>query len=342
MKTKGLIGLLAATAAAVAVAATLWSGNGTGAGEPREGAPVLPGLAAHLGDIGRLGLVHGATKLTMLRQDKRWVVEEKGGYPADAGKLVQALEGLAELRLVEPKTSKPELYPRLEVEDAGSKDAKSTLLTMADAKGSMLGEVIVGKRRIDQLGGGNDGIYVRKPGDAQSWLARGTLDIGGEPAQWLDRKIVDLPGKEVKRAVLTQPDGGRITIVRAKPEDKPTLADLPKDKKLKSDTVLVEPAGALGGLELTDVRPAKDFAFPKEGAASAEYTSFDGLTLKLWLTERDGANWLRVEASGTGDAEKRAAEINARTANWVYAIAPYKANDLRTKLADVIENTKAS
>jgi hypothetical protein len=341
MHSKGLIGLVAVAviAAGAAVAVTRDGGNPH---NPLEGQPVLPEMGKRLGDVGRLAMVRGETRTTLVRKGKDWVFEEKGEYPADPGKLRQALLGLAELRFVEPKTAKAEFYPRLEVEDAGKKDAKSTLVTVADDKGAMLGEVIVGKRRIDQLGGGTDGVYVRQPGNAQSWLAGGTLDLSGDTAQWLDRKIVDLPETQVKEAVLTQPDGEKLDITRDKPEEKPKLANLPEGKKLKSDTVLVEPAGALANLELTDVRPAKDFDFPATGAATARYTTFDGLEVAVDLVEKDNTSWLRLKASGSGEAEAKAKEINARAEGWVYAVAPYKANALKTKLADVLEAPKGS
>jgi hypothetical protein len=342
MHHKGLIGLVAVAVVAVGAAVAVSGRGGGGASDPQQGEPVLPDLARRLGDVGRLGLVHGENRMTLVRKDKDWVLEEKGEYPADPQKLRQALLGLAELRLVEPKTAKAEFYPRLELEDAGKKDAKSTLVTVADDKGAMLGELIVGKRRVDQLGGGSDGIYVRKPGNAQSWLARGTLDLSGDTAQWLERKVIDLPEKEVKEAVLTQPDGEKIDIVRDKPEEKPKLADLPADKKLKSESVLVEPAGALANLELTDVRAAKDFDFPATGVAKAAYTTFDGLKVTVELAEKDATNWLRFKAEGSGDAEAKAKDLNARLGNWVYAVAPYKANALKTKLADVLEAPKGS
>jgi hypothetical protein len=341
MHSKGLIGLVA-VAVVAAGAAVAMSRDGSQAPNPLEGQPVLPEMGKRLGDVGRLAMVRGETRMTLVRKGQDWVLEEKGEYPADPGKLRQALLGLAELRFVEPKTAKAEFYPRLEVEDAGKKDAKSTLVTVADDKGAMLGELIVGKRRVDQLGGGTDGVYVRQPGNAQSWLARGTLDLTGDTAQWLQRKIVDVPETQVKEAVLTQPDGETLDIARDKPEDKPKLANLPADKKLKSDTVLVEPAGALANLELTDVRPAKDLDFPATGVATARYTTFDGLEIAVDIVEKDGGSWLRLKASGSGEAEAKAKDINARTEGWVYAVAPYKANALKTKLADVLEAPKGS
>jgi len=341
MRPKGLIGLVLVTAAALIVAVVLAAGSGASSADPQSGAAVLPELAKRADDVARLTLVHGESKATLLRQGDQWRVEEKSGYPADPTKVHQVLLGLAELRYVEAKTRKPEFYPRLEVEDAGQKGAKSTLVTASDEKGGLLGEILAGKRRVDQLGGGVDGIYLRKPGEAQSWLARGTLDLAGDTLGWLDRKVIDLPQEKVKEAVLIQPDGSKLDIARDKPED-PLALKGSATATLKSDTAASEPANALAGVELADVRPAAEVTFPKEGIAHAEYTSFDGLTIKLALVEQDGKSWARFAASGAGDGEKAAAELNAKLSPWVYALPDYKAKALKTKLAELVVPAKRS
>jgi len=341
MSSKGLIGLVLATAAALIVAVVLAAGSGAPSADPQSGAVVLPELAKHADDVARLTLVHGEGKTTLRRQGDQWLVEEKSGYPADPAKVHQALLGLAELRYVEAKTRKREFYPRLEVEDAGQKGAKSTLMTASDEKGGLLGEIIAGKRRIDLLGGGVDGVYVRKPAEAQSWLASGTLDLAGDALGWLDRKVIDLPQEKVREAVLIQPDGSKLDIARDKPDD-PLALKAPAAAKLKSDTAASEPANALAGVELADVRRAAEVTFPKEGVAHAEYASFDGLTIKVALVEQDGKSWARFEASGTGDGEKPAAELNAKLSPWVYALPDYKAKALKTKLAELVAPPKGS
>jgi hypothetical protein len=342
MGMKGLIGLLAVTVVAVIAAIFVARGGGTPASDPLVGSLMLPEIGQRLGDIGDLAMVRGDQKITLKRQGDQWAVEEKDGYPANLAKLKQALIGLAELRFVEPKTRKPDLYARLEVEDAGKKGAKSTLVTVSDAKGSLLGEVIAGKRRIDQLGGGNDGIYVRKPGDAQSWLARGTLDLSGDAAQWLDQKVIDVPQAEVKQVVLTGADGATLTIERAKPEDKLALAELPAGRKLKSEDALDDPASALAGLELADVKAAKDAAFPGAGVSHAKFTTFEGLVVTVDILDKDGNGWLRLTASGEGAAATQASELNAKLSPWVYVVSSFKAKTLQTKLADLLEPQKPS
>jgi hypothetical protein len=343
MKAKGLIGLLLVTAIAVVIAVLVSYRGGAGDTDPLVGTVVLPDVRQKLGEVTRVTLIHGTAKTTLLRQNGRWVVEEKSGYPADQTKVAQAVRGLADLRYVEPKTRKPDLYSRLELEDPGKKDAKSTLVTVSDEKGTLLGEIIAGKRQVDLLGGGTDGIYVRKPGDAQSWLARGTLELADDSSQWLDRGILDVPREKVKEMVLTQPDGSRLDIAHDKPEEALALKGAPADAKLKSDTVLVEPTTALASLTLSDVRPAAELPLPEDGVSRAEITTFDGVTFKIALVDKDGKSWARIEVSGgSGPAAKDAEALDAKLKPWVFAIPDYKAKALRTKLSDVTAPPKSS
>ena len=61
---------------------------------------------------------------------------------------------------------------------------------------------------------------------------------------------------------------------------------------------------------------------------------------------RRSGDFARASASirrrSSGDADAKAKDLNARLGNWIYAVAPYKANALKTKLADVLEAPKDS
>ena len=70
----------------------------------------------------------------MIRDGDRWLVAEKGNYPANAAKISQIVLAMADLTLVEPKTQKADLYPRLEVEEPGK--GKSTLVSVKDKSGA--------------------------------------------------------------------------------------------------------------------------------------------------------------------------------------------------------------
>jgi hypothetical protein len=273
--------------------------------------------------------------MTSIREGDSWLVTEKDNYPADAAKISQIVRAMADLTLVETKTQRPELYSRLEVEDPGK--GKSVLVTVKDKSGAAIAQAIVGKRRYDRLGGGNDGVYIRKPGDAQAWLARGSLDPSGDPPSWLDRRIIDLSEKRIAKVTLAQADGTKLIIARSAPDTKFAVEDAPADAKFKSETAISGPATALETLDLEDVKPAAKLPIPEKDVVSASFTTFDGLNIELRLLEHDKADWIAISAAGSGAAEADAKKLDDKASRWTYEIPAYKANLLKTKLADLID-----
>jgi len=340
MQLRSLLSLAVATVVLVLLASIVLATGDRGVSRAAPGARAFPALAAKLGDVSSVSLSRNGTTMTLIRDGDRWLVAEKGNYPANGAKISQIVRAMADLTLVEPKTQTASLYPRLEVEDPG--DGKSALISVKDKSGGALAEAIVGKRRYDRLGAGNDGVYIRKPGEAQSWLARGTLDPSGEPASWLDRQILDISEKKVAKVTLMQPDGSRLVISRAAPDAKFAVEDAPADTKFKSESTISGPAQALETLDLDDVKPSGELPVPAKDVVTASFTTFDGLTVDLRLTERDKNNWVAISASGSGAAEAEAKKIDDKVSRWTYEIPGYKANLLKTRFADLVEPAKGS
>src|SRR6516164_6552463 len=340
MQQRGVILLAAATAVLVVLAAVAIATGDRTVSRAAPGARAFPELAAKLGDVASVGVKRNALSLTFVRDGDNWLVAEKGNYPAAAGKVRQVALGMADLLLVEPKTQQPGFYSRLDVEDPGT--GKSTLVTLKDKSGATLAELIIGKRRFDRLGTGTDGVYVRKPGDSQSWLARGSLEFSDQLSSWLDRRVLDIPEKRIAKASLTQPDGTKLVIIRAKPEDKFTVEDAPADAKFKSETTTSEPAMVLETLDLDDVKPEAEMPIPDKDVVTGSFTTFDGLTVDVRLLDKDDAHWVALSASGSGATEGEAKAINHKAEHSIYAIPSYKAAQLKTKLADLLEPAKGS
>jgi uncharacterized protein DUF4340 len=342
MQTKGLTALLAATILVAAIAIALSLGGRQNAVDAGGGQAVLAGLADKIGDVATLKISGAAGTVTLQRQSQGWTVAEKGGFAADPARIRQVLLGFAELTLVEPKTRSAESYSRLDVEDPGKEGGHSRLVEIDDASGKKLGELIVGKRRPDRLGSGADGLYIRHPGDVQSWLAQGSVDLPAEIKDWLDKKVVSIAPARIASVTLTHADGSTLVIKRDKEDAKFAVEGAPADSKFKSDAAVAEPTEVLDGLELSDVRPANEVEFPSSGLSRAEWVTFDGLTITGETFDKDGTSWLRLKASGSDKAVDEAGTINARTASWAYAVFPYKTNAMKTKLADLVEAPKGS
>jgi hypothetical protein len=340
MQKRGLILLAAAALALVVLAVVAIATGDRGVSRAAPGERAFPALAAKLGDVSSVRIKRNALSLTFVRDGDNWLVAEKGNYPAAAAKVRQIVLALADAVLVEPKTQKAEFYPRIDVEDPGS--GKSTLVTLKDKSGATLAEMIIGKRRFDRLGTGTDGIYVRKLGDTQAWLARGSLEFSDQLSSWLDRRILDIPEKRIAKATLTQPDGTKLVISRAKPEDKFTVEGAPADAKFKSETTTSEPAMTLESLDLDDVRPVAEMPVPEKDVVAASFTTFDGLTVDVRLLDKDDMHWVALSAAGSGAAEPEAKAINDKASRWTYAVPSYKATQLNMKLADMLEPAKGS
>jgi hypothetical protein len=340
MQSRSLILLASATAVLVAIAIVMLASGDRGVSRAAPGQPAFPALAAKLGDVASVTVSRNGTTMTLIRDGDSWLVAEKGNYPANAAKISQIVRAMVDLNLVEPKTQNPDLYPRLEVEDPNG--GKSALVAIKDKSGGDLAQAIVGKRRYDRLGAGNDGVYLRKPGEAQTWLARGTLDPSGDPASWLDRQILDISEKKIAKVTLTQADGSKLVIGRTAPDAQFAVEDAPADTKFKSESTIGGPAAALETLDLDDVKPAGELPVPDKDVITASFTTFDGLTVDLRLMERDKTNWVAISAAGSGSAEAAAKKIEEKVSRWTYAIPAFKANLLKTKLADLVEPAKAS
>jgi Domain of unknown function (DUF4340) len=340
MQKRGLILLAAATMVLVALAVVALATGDRTLSRAAPGKAAVPDLAGKLGEVAWVELKRSGLELTFVHDGDGWLVVEKGNYPAAAGKVRQIVLGMADLALVEPKTQKADLYPRLEVDDPGK--GKSTLVTLKGKSGAALTEMIIGKRRYDRLGAGNDGVYIRKPGDPQAWLARGSLEFSDQLSSWLDRRILDLPEKRIAKVTLTQPDGTRLVISRPTADAAFIVEDAPDDAKFKSETATRQPAMALETLDLDDVKPAADMPAPERDVFTASFVTFDGLTVDVRLFDRDDMHWIAVSATGTGSAEAEAKEIDGKVGHWIYAVPSYKAAALKTKLSDLLEPAKGS
>ena len=213
MQTRGFFLLLGAALILAGVAIFSLVGGVPAPAQTVDGEKLFPKLAASLNDLAWLRLSRGAAKVEFTDINQHWVVVEKGNYPAAASKVRRLLLGLSELTLVERKTDRPELFSRLDLDDPAT--GKGTLVQLQDRLGKPVADLIVGKTRHDRLGGGHDGVYVRKPGDNQTWLASGSLDVGGGAIDWIDRRIMDLPNSRIASVTLKDDDAPPVVLQRA-------------------------------------------------------------------------------------------------------------------------------
>lgn len=320
--------LILAAVALIAVGAAWQFGIGgsqSSAPEAAAGGLVFPGLAGKLGQVARIEIQGKGAPLGIVQNSGKWGLADRGGFPVQQDKLRELLTGLTELRLSEARTSDPAQYGRLGVEDP-SPTGTSNLLRLLDGAGKPLVELIVGHRRVRTQGNVPETIFIRRPGETQSWMAEGRLPVDSDPQLWFERDIANIPGTKVTAATVTRGDA---TLAFARNGEKFELA-APADHPKTDDYRVEEVSRALETLTLTDVRPIAEQ--PGEPVGTARHTLADGTVIVTKVFRADKEIWLQVAAEGSGDIAK---DLQARTAGWAYQVGAWKEKSFTPTLDDL-------
>ena len=313
---------------------TVQSADGTGEA-------FFPNLPAQINDVQTITLRGEGEALEMTRQGQNWVLSDRGDYAAKGDRIVELLVNLTQLAKLEPKTSDPEKYERLELDAPDVEGSEARELIVKTGSGDEVVNLIVGRRKF-MIGDTEGGIYVRQPGEPQSWLAKGSLNPMARPRDWLVRDIVDIDRARISEITITHEDGEVLRALKSSEEAENFLIpNLPATAQLRRDTVANELSSVPDGLMLDDVKPAADVSLENPTRTVASYSTFDGLTLEIDLQEVEGDRWLTVSASvaeGSDDAIwQEAAAITARTSGWAYYVPAFEVNQMKKRMADMIE-----
>ncbi len=356
--SRSLIILLAVTVVAVAAAAFAILHQQASVTTKVERKMLFPDIESKLERVTKLAVKSASGATVVERKDSKWLVPAKHDYPADRAQVRKVLLSFTRMEAAEEKTSKPDLYDRLGLRNVDQKGSKAVLLTLSDASGQAVASLLIGNRAPSRGVYGNgrtgekDRAYVRKPGEAQSWLAVGVPEVSVDPGKWIDENLLALPRERVKRITVHHPKAPEVTLSRADAGDETfTLADVPKGRKMKSVGESDSAASALSFLSFDDVKPAADVDW--SGATEVVFTAFDGLEITIHIKDdwaKFGAAYhLKVAEEGKGtkalpasppDGKAEAKRLNDRYGAWAYKLPSYKVHDLTPTLKDLTEPVK--
>ncbi|MEO8324677.1 MAG: DUF4340 domain-containing protein, partial [Nitrospirota bacterium] len=245
-------------------------------------------LLSGVNDVNELIVETKDETVTLVREESTWQVKEKAGYRADVEKVKQILIGLAELRILEPKTKNPELYDRLGLQDKEQEGSLSTTVTLKTPKNPEAAMVILGNQRPAKGNPRMSEIYVRKPGDPQTWLTKGNLPLEKVAGEWLDKEITALTTKRVHRVTVTHPGGETLLLSKEKPEDLDFQLDsIPAGSNVASQFNVNNVVGTLVQLPLEDVKEEQEVNFQNHTGVTALLETFDGLRLHVQTAKQE-------------------------------------------------------
>ena len=344
--------LLATVTAAVAVEAVHMVRDQAAdtAPEVTGGAPLVPGLNEHINQVVALTVAGGRGSVTIARSgpdSDRWTVAEKANYPAALDQVRRVILGVDAAKTLEPRTSRPDQYSKLQVDEAGA-----VHVTLRTADGQAVPTLLVGKavvaaspeHPVHQF-------YARRDGEAQSWLAVGQLpSLAIDPMQWVERSLPTVATARVMAVTVSRSGVVPLTISRSDAAQQTfTVADLPAGATAKPLKVN-ELAAAAEFLAFEDVEAVDPAVQPEADSTVTTIRSFDGLVLTIRLDHRDGKSWARFSAAldparvtkdatspGGIDPAQEVKDIQDRTAGWRYRLSDSAAKDLAPSLDDVID-----
>ncbi len=295
------------------------------------GGLLFPDLNAQINDVSQVSISRADQSVTLRNDAGKWVLVELQNYPVDTGKLRQLLLVLADAKKLEEKTSNPEMYERLGVEDTAA-DNQGTEIRIAgpDSESALiLGNLAQRKYR-----------YARVAGETKSWLIdqNPTLPIGA--SGWLLPAILSIDSSVIQSVTIRHSDGETIRIEKDhRAASDFTVPDIPNGRELRYASVVDGIAGVLGGLNLKDVAEAS-VAEESDSSVRTVFTTFDGLEVTVDSLIRDENTWITVNAIQSDSESDQAAEINERVGGWTYQIQNYKADQLRRRWDDILKAEK--
>lgn len=344
------------------VAVMVFAPKDRSSGTPVADTLLLPGIATQINDVSRVEIITAGhqTVATLNRSGDNWTFEQMGGYSADWSKLQALLAGLAQARVIETKTDKPEYYARLGVEDVASESAGSIQVNLGF--GDQTSSVLIGQRAQ-----GRQGQFVRLQDSQSAALVDRVFEVPTDPLEWADTQIIDINSSEVAQVEIIHPQGERLFVIRISADQTDfDLVGLPQDREIKSSWAVNSLGTVLSLLRLESVRA--DSGQDWSDAVRMRVLLFSGVEIMADVLQTGETYLLRLhagnpdakvvktDAEGTDvsierqDIDRRAAEdvakavgdINRRTQGWVYGISKQKFDAIVKKPEDLLKPVEST
>ncbi|HUW20246.1 MAG TPA: DUF4340 domain-containing protein [Sedimentisphaerales bacterium] len=315
--------------------------------------PLIQGLdPARIASI-VIGRGEGVTRL--VRQGRRFVVENKDGYPASTSKVNRLIASCLDIRTMELITGNPANHESLNV----SEEKAQNIVKFLGGDGQVITGVIVGSSRLPELQMEKRSTYVRLIGSNDVYEAQDVPLPESSPMDYVEKEIVDVDRSDVVRVTVIGPEGNYTLRADDSNDDNIVLDDIPEGKKLKTSDCR-EVLSALSSLSFNDVKKESS---DEEGKLKFDNTYVsalkDSTVYTFKIAEADGKTYVKCSAQYTGEpprilesgeelkdkeakllARDRAADFTKRHQGWVYEVSEWKAKNLVRKLADLLEEEK--
>jgi hypothetical protein len=286
-------------------------------------------------DIGQIRVIEPKQALTLQRKEDRWVIAERGDFPADVSKVREFVLKAIGLKVGQSEPLGEKDRARLNL------DASGTKVEFKGTDGKELGAFTVGKKYFKREVENPekaipDGRFVALPAEA------GTAYLVADPltqatvrtAEWIDRSSFQI--EKVKTLQVRYPGGEGWRIERAADNADWKLAGAQPGEKI--DTSRANAASySLSLLELADVAPKDVKDTGLETPTVVDATTLEGASYTIKVGRLDGDSYyVTFTASGLKPDAKDAERVT-QLAQHVLLMPKSKLEDTLKKRAELLE-----
>ncbi len=333
---------------------------------------LYPALFDQLNDANRVSIKTTEHNTELAKLNDEWVVANRDNFPAEFTAIKSTLLNIAQVSVIERKTSKPEFYEKIGVAGIEQADSNSVLVQVEDANGNELASVVIGNER-DGSNLETPNYYVRKAKEAVALLVEGDLDIDDEPTDWMNTEIANIEAKRIRNVTIDRPDDKPIVASKESHND-PYLAleGIPAGFVATSRSSVSAYGGLLLNLKFEDVA-AVTKVHGLEPQNVAKVQTFDGMVATVEQFNIDEDAYIRFHFAFDPDiviappevpegiaaaldslnkkddpskdnepeeevsVEDEVGTLNAKVSDWVYKIPEYKVRLLDKKFDELIK-----
>jgi hypothetical protein len=305
MKSKTFLILLAVCAVLVVASLAVFQENDEPAAP--EGADYFSSLPVN--EVAAMTLTGPESEVALEKSGTVWQVASRHGYPADFDDIREFILKLRDLKVGRAFAADEESRKRLsllppDAADAGA-EARGTRVTMKNADGETVADLIIGAERESETGDG--GHYLMRAGGETVYLVDQSFRfMEMDPAQWLAPDLLDVSPGDVRRVTLLDPATGEEKYLIERPEEGEPPVFIAPDPAAQTgpviDSKITNLFSALDNLTLRDVAdpetPAAEMGL--ESPLCHEFRLFDGTTYTVCRGEpapgSDNERYLKVTA----------------------------------------------
>lgn len=313
-------------------------------------------------------------RVTLVKGEKVWQVDERNGYPADFNELRDTVVKLSRLKIGRSFSASSESLVRLSLMAPSAPDTEGSgkQVILTDQAENILADIILGQSR-ETDGGGSGGQYLKKAGADTVFLVDGGFQfLKTAPAQWLEKEILNIGAEDVASVVCfsgdTQPPVYSLT--RSEKGEAPRMTPIPKGRTADSSKI-DQVFEALAPLTLDDVKAGNPNPPSAESDLRLVYHLYDGRRISLFpgsdghgnytlrvtaeaaevkakaaevmvpAPEDEQSNAGETEAIGTAEpASKTARQLNDELNPWVFSVKKWQFDSLITRSESLLEEVK--